>query len=128
MSTYTFSMRTDIPRNVLYIDQHGRPTADDFLDLKRDFLVHAGELQTGFSIINDQRGMEPYDDEAMEMAKDLVETTSRHGVSRVIRIVPSDFLSTVQISSSLHKGRSRYPSIRVASPEEAEEALETFLR
>lgn len=127
MSTYTFSMRTDIPRNVMYIDQYGRPTADDFLDLKRDFLFHAGELQTGFSIVNDQREMEPYDNDAMEVAKELVRLTNDYGASRVIRIVPVDFLATVKLSSTLEAGRSRYTSIRVTSPEEAEEPLDALL-
>ena len=123
MSAYTFSVRTDVQRNVMYIDQGGCPTAADFLDLKRDFLNALGELQPGFSIINDQREMEPYEDEAMEVAKELVRITNEHRVARVIRIVPADLLSTITLSSTLVAAGSRYASIRVASPEEAEEAL-----
>ena len=123
MSAYTFSVRTDVQRNVMYIDQRGCPTAADFLDLKRDFLTALGELRPGFSVINDQRGMEPYDDEAMEVAKELVKITNDHQASRVIRIIPADLLSTITLSSTLVAAGSRYASIRVASPEEAEEAL-----
>jgi len=126
MSAYSYSMKTEVPRNVMYIDQHGRPTADDFLNLKRDFLAHVGKLRAGFAIINDQREMEPYDDDAMEVAKELVELANEYGAARVIRIVSVDFLSTVRISSTLVAGKSRYTSIRVASPEEAEEALEAL--
>ena len=127
MAEYRFSIRSDVERNVMYISQHGRPSAAGFLDLKRAFLSEVTKLRPGLTIVNDQREMESIDDEAMEMAKDVVATTSEHGVSRVIRIVPADFLSVVQISTSLVEGKSRYPSIQVASPEEAEEALDTFL-
>jgi hypothetical protein len=127
MSAYRYSIRSDVNRNVLYIDQHGRPTSADLLELKRSFLAEVANLRPGITVVNDQREMESLDHEAMEMARDLVETTSRHGVTRVIRIAPPDFLSTVQISESLVEGRSSYTSINVASPEEAEEALAVFL-
>jgi UDP-N-acetylglucosamine transferase subunit ALG13 len=127
MTAYRYSIRTDVDRNVMYIDQHGRPTSADLLDLKRSFLTEVTTLRPGITVVNDQRELETLEDEAMEIAKDLVETTNRHGVARVIRIIPPDFLAAVQIMESLVEGRSRYASIRVASPEEAEEALETFL-
>ena len=123
MSAYTFSVTTDVQRNLMYIVQSGRPTAADFLDLKRDFLAELGKLRPGFSIINDQREMEPYDDEAMEVAKELVGIANEHQASRVIRIVPVDLLSTIKLSTTLVEAGSRYASIRVASPEEAEEAF-----
>ncbi len=126
MSTYTFSIRTDVRRNVMYIEQHGQPSADDFLDLKRAYLAEVSQLRQGFAIVNDQREMEPYDDDAMEVAKELVRITSDLGAARVIRIVPVDFLSTVKLSSTLEAGQSRYTSIRVATPEEAEETLDAF--
>ncbi len=126
MSTYTFSLRADGGRNVIYIEQRGLATAADFQELKRAFLAEVGKLRPGFAIINDQRELEPYGDEAMEVAKELVEITNQYQASRVIRIVPADLLSTVQLSSTLISGRSRYTSIRVATPEEAEEALEAL--
>jgi hypothetical protein len=128
MAAYRFSVRVDPPRNVMYIEQHGRPTASDLLDLRRVFLEEIEMLTPGFSIINDQREMEPYDDETMEVAKELVEITNQHQCSRVIRIVPADMLSTVVLSSTLIAGRSQYTSIRVATPEEAEEALDVLAR
>ena len=128
MSRYRFSIRCDIDRNVMYLSQHGKPSVADILDLKRSWLVEIAKLRRGLTIVNDQREMEPLDDdEALELAKDLVTTTSEHGVSSVIRVVPPDFLSVVQISTTLVEGKSQYPSIQVASLEEAEEALDTFL-
>jgi len=126
MSSYTFSIRTEVHRNVMYIEQLGRPTAADFLDLKRAFLPELAKLQPGLSIINDQREMEPYDDEAKEVAKELVQIANEHGTARVIRIVPADMLSTITLSSTLVEGGSRYASIRVGSPEEAEAALDAL--
>lgn len=126
MSKYGFTIRSDYPRNVLYIEQHGQPTAADFLDLKQAFLSKVVKLREGFSIINDQREMEPYDDEAMEVAIECVEIANEYGASRVIRIVPVDFLSIVTLSSTLEAAQSQYTSIRVSSPEEAEEALDAL--
>ena len=126
MSTYSFSLGADVARNVLYIEQRGLATAADFRDLKRAFLAEVGKLSPGFAIINDQRELEPYGDEAMDVAKELVEITNRHQAARVIRIVPADLLSTVQLSSTLVSGRSQYTSIRVGTPEEAEEALDAL--
>lgn len=124
MSPYTFSIRTDIERNLMFIDQKGRPTASGFLDLKRAFLTEVAKLRPGFSIVNDQREMEAYDDQAMEVARELVKITNQHAAARVIRIVPVDFLSTVRLSSTLVEAKSQYASIRVTTPEEAEAALD----
>ena len=126
MSTYSYSLRADAERNVMYIDQRGLATAADFRDLKNAFLAEVGKLRPGFAIINDQRELEPYGDEAMDVAKELVQITNQYQASRVIRIVPADLLSTVQLSSPLISGRSQYTSIRVGTPEEAEEALEAL--
>ena len=123
MSTYSFSIRTNSQQNLMYIDQHGRPTAADFLNLKRAYLVELEKLRPGFSIVNDQRELEAYGEDAMEVAKELVSITNRHGAARVIRIVPTDLQTTVTISSTLVEGQSQYASIRVTSPEEAEAAL-----
>ena len=126
MADYTFSVRSDVHRNVMYIEQRGKPTAADFLMLKESFVAEAKRLQPGFSIVNDQREMQTYDEHAMEVAKDLVRLTNDLGAARVIRIVPADLLSTVLLSSTLIAGKSQYASIRVASPEEAEEALQAL--
>ena len=126
MAAHTFSIRIDVRRNVMYLEQQGRPTAESFLRLKQAFVPEVEKLCPGFSIVNDQREMEPYDDEAMEVAKDLVEITGRFGATRVIRILPVDVFSAIKLSTTLIEARSRYTSIRVATPEEAEEALDTF--
>ena len=127
MAAYTFSIRTEAPRNVMYIEQRGRPTAADFRDLGRDFLAALAELTPGFSIINDQREMEAYDQEAMAVATELVSITNQHHAARVIRILPTDLLTAVTISSTLLQGKSQYASIRVTSPEESEAALKELL-
>jgi hypothetical protein len=126
MDTYTFTLRVDPHRNVMYIRQTGRPTAAGFSELKREFAAALDQLQPGFSIINDQREMLPYDDDAMVVGKELVEMTNEARAARVIRIVPVDFLSIVALSKTLEAGRSRYASIRVATPEEAEDALDAL--
>ena len=70
--------------------------------------------------------MEAYDDAAKDVAKELVQIANERGTARVIRIVPADMLSTITLSSTLVEGGSRYASIRVGSPEEAEAALDAL--
>lgn len=127
MAHYRYTIRIDGLRNVMYIDQKGQPTATDFQNLKRQFLIDVANMRPGFAIINDQRELEPFDDEAMKVAKELVEITNQHRASRVIRILPQDLLSKVKLSTTLSTAKNRYANIRVASPEEAEAALEAPL-
>jgi len=123
MTVYTFSIRVDQDRNVMYIAQSGRPSAEDFEELKDFFLDKANKLQRGFSIVNDQRKLEPFDDQAMAVAKELVALTNERGAARVVRIVPADLVSTTKLSRTLVSGKSRYRTTRVATPEEAEAVL-----
>jgi hypothetical protein len=124
MTAYSFSIRVDRPRNVLYIEQRGRPHASDFQRLKREFADAAAGLERGFAIVNDQRQLEPFDEPAVAVASELVQLADSLGVSRVIRIQPADLLSKTKLSRALVSGTSHYRTIRVATPEEAEAALE----
>jgi hypothetical protein len=126
MSAYTFSIRCDVHRNVIYLEQRGRPNAADLREFKGVYAAELAAMRPGFSIVNDQRAIEPPDDEAIEVAKELVEITNRHEPCRVIRIVPADVFATISLEETLVAAKSVYPSIRVSSPEEAEEALATF--
>jgi hypothetical protein len=127
VSKYRFSIRSDIARNVVYIDQHGQPTKADLERLGRAMLTETAKLSGKITVVNDQREMEPLDQKNLGLATELVELSNQLGVTRVIRIVPPDFLATAQIASTLVEGKSRYTSIHVTSLEEAEEALETLL-
>ncbi len=80
-------------------------------------------MRRAFAIVNDQRELEPFKDEAMEVAGDLLETTNERSASKVIRILPANLIAKVKLSTTLVTGESRYDNISVASPEEAEAAL-----
>jgi hypothetical protein len=123
MTEYGFSVRVDESRNVMYITQWGRPSADDLRRLKDGFLAAVGPLRPGFTLVNDQRQMKSFDEEAMEVAKELVEESNKAGLSRVIRIVPDSLVAKVRLSRTLVSAGFRYEDIRVGTPEEAEEIL-----
>jgi hypothetical protein len=123
MEPYSFSVRVEADRNVMYITQSGKPTAEDFRRLKARFVEELDKLEPGFAIINDQRTLEPFDEDAMVVASELVTITNERGASKVIRILPAHLVSKVQLSRALVTGGSTYVSIPVATPEQAEQAL-----
>jgi hypothetical protein len=123
MSDYGFSVRVDKPRNVMYITQWGQPNAGDLRRLKDEFLAAVVHIRPGFTMVNDQRQMKPFDEEAMEVAKELVAESNKAGLARVIRIVPASLMAKVRLSRTLVSAGFRYEDIRVGTPEEAEELL-----
>lgn len=123
MGSFKFDIRIEPERNVMYMTQSGRPSAEDFGNVEREILAAADGLDRGFTLINDQRRLEPFDEGAMEMATNLISTISRAGVSKVIRIEPADLVSMTKILRALVTAESPYSTIRVSSPEEAERVL-----
>lgn len=83
----------------------------------------AARLQRGFVLVNDQRRLEPFDEDAMAVARELVAGIGRAGVSKVIRVVPSDLVSMTKILRALVIAETPYPTIRVSSAKQAEEIL-----
>jgi hypothetical protein len=124
MDPFSFSLRLDPSRNVMYISQSGRPRASDFERLKQEFAEAAARLERGFTIVNDQRRLEPFDEPTLEVARELVQLADGFGVARVIRIQPADLMSKTKLTRALSAGTSHYQTIRVDTPEEAEAALD----
>ncbi len=120
MPEFKFSVRVDSARNVMYMAQEGHADVDDLRRLMVDYETALRRMQPGFVLVNDQRHLEPYSDEALEVAKELVELTNRHQASRVIRIVAEGLVSRTRVSRVLVSAQNRYENIRVNTPEEAE--------
>lgn len=123
MSRFAYSMRVDSKDNVLHMEQRGLASRDDLLNLKADYLKALRSLTPGFVLVNDQRDLEPYSDEAMAVAQELVDLTNEHGASAVIRIVAESLPSMARVSRVLTTAKARYKNIRVKTPEEAATAL-----
>ncbi|MEE4273224.1 MAG: hypothetical protein V2I67_16235 [Thermoanaerobaculales bacterium] len=123
MASFTFDVRIEPERNVMYMTQSGRPSAGDFEQVHQEVMAAADRLKRGFILVNDQRRLEPFDEGAMVVAKGLIADIGRAGVSKVIRIVPSDLVSMTKILRALVTADSPYPTIRVSSSKQAEEIL-----
>lgn len=123
MAGFSFSLRVDVARNVMYMVQEGRADVEDLHRLKAEYERVLPRMRPEFVLVNDQRRLEPYSDEALEVAKELVELTNRYKASRVIRIVAEGLVSRTRVSRILVSAQSRYENIRVSSPEEAEALL-----
>jgi hypothetical protein len=119
MSGFSFSMKVDSSANVVHMEQRGLATRGDLLELEREYLRLLPNLEPGFVLVNDQRQLLPYPDEAMEVAQRLVELTNQHKASAVIRIVAESLPSMARVSRVLTTAKARYRNIRVKTPEEA---------
>ena len=121
---YSYTIRVDRDRNVVYITQSGLASADDLERLKHDFVTALEGVHRGFSIVNDQRKLEPIAERARPVAAQLVRLTDQAGASRVIRVLPEDFVSTATIARTLVAARGSYQNVNVNTLEEAEALLD----
>lgn len=124
VTPYTFSIRADRNRNVMYISQRGAPNVGDLERFKELFIEEARKVERGFVIVNDQRHLEPFDEPTMKVAAELIALTDHLGASKVIRIAPADPLSWTKLLRAMVVAQSHYPTIRVNTSEEAEAALD----
>jgi hypothetical protein len=124
MSVFEFEVRIDRDANVMYLTQSGSGSRTDLLRLRDAYRDEVAKLSPGFVIVHDQRRLEPYQDDALELAQELVELTNEHGARAVVRIVAESLPSSVRVSRVLTTARARYRNIRVTSPEEAQKALD----
>lgn len=124
MTPYTLSIQVDRSRNVMYITQGGMPCVVDLERFKELFVEEARKLERGFVLVNDQRYLEPFDEETMKVAAELIALTDYLGASKVIRIAPTDVLSWTKLLRAMASAKSHYRTIRVSTPQEAEAALD----
>lgn len=123
MSAYDFSIRLDSARNVVYMTQEGHAEAGDMHRMRDAYLRALGEVRPGWVLVNDQRRVESFSDEALEVGKELVALTNERGAAKVIRIAPEQLAPRTRTTRVLVSARARYESLRVGTPEEAEQAL-----
>jgi len=127
MSDYGYSIRVDRARNVMYMAQEGSADAVDLARLREAYVAALAEVKPGFVLVHDQRRVESFTDAALEVGKELVAITNDHRAARVIRIAPEALATRTRVGRVLVAARSRYESVRVNTPEEAEALVEAHL-
>ena len=123
MSAYAFSIRLDAGRNVVYMTQEGHAGRDDLLRMRDAYLRTLDQVRPGWVLVHDQRRVESFTDEALEVGKELVAITNERGAAKVVRIAPEQLATRTRTTRVLVTARARYESLRVGTPEEAEQAL-----
>ena len=123
MPNYRFSIRTDPARNVVYMEQEGHAEREDLSRMRDAYVLALDEVRPGFVLVHDQRKVESFTDEALEVGKELVALTNKRGAAKVIRISPEQLAPRTRVTRVLAGARPRYENLRVATPEEAEELL-----
>lgn len=127
MSDYSYSVRVDPERNVVYLAQSGHAERDDLLCLKEEYGRALARVRPGFVVVHDQRGVRSFSEEAVEVGRELVALTSGRGAAKVIRIAPESLLARTRVTRVLVSAQSRYGDVRVSTPEEAEHLLREHL-
>lgn len=123
MSSYRFSIRTDPARNVMYMEQEGHAEREDLARMRDAYVLALDEVRPGFVLVHDQRKVESFTDEALEVGKELVALTNARGAAKVIRIAPDQLAPRTRVTRVLAGSRPRYENLRVATPDEAEALL-----
>lgn len=123
MSAYDFAIRLDAARNVVYMEQEGAAGRDDLVRMRDAYLRTLQEVRPGWVLVHDQRRVESFTDEALEVGKELVAITNERGAAKVIRIAPEQLATRTRTTRVLITARARYESLRVGTPEEAERVL-----
>lgn len=124
MSSYRFAIRTDPARNVVYLEQQGHAERDDLARMRDAYVRALDEVRPGFVLVHDQRKVESFTDEALEVGRELVTLTNERGAAKVIRISPEALAPRTRVTRVLAGARPRYENLRVATPEEAEALLQ----
>lgn len=124
---YHHALRADTARNVLYMTQTGHAEADDMRRIRDEYVQVLRRMRPGFILVNDQREIESFTDAALEVGKELVALTEAHAVGTVIRVVPESLLPRARISRILASSDASYSTKRVATLEEAEQAVSEHL-
>ena len=123
MAPFQVSIRSDKTRNVIYVEQAGRGEVRDIEGFIAAYRDACRQVKAGFVLVNDQRKLEPYADEALETVKQLVALCNEYGMSHCIRIVADSLVTKTRISRILVSTGPTYDNLRVNTPEEAEVLL-----
>ncbi len=124
---FQYSVNVDTERNVVYLTQAGVAQKEDMDKMLAAYEEALKEARPGFILVNDQRKVRDFSDEAMAVGVKMVNRTAERGVAHVIRLKPETLGMGVRISRVLITARATYQTELVTRPEEAEERIKAFL-
>ena len=120
---FTWEIRTDVPRNRLYLRMAGFMTDDDAARVADAIIAEIQKLKPGFAVINDIRELKPTSPVASEHMRRAQEASVKHGSGRVIRVVGNQVVTQMQWNRTLKTVQGSGAEI-AATVDEAERMLE----
>jgi hypothetical protein len=120
---FTYEIRTDVPRNRLYMRLVGFMAEADARQVADALLAEYDKLRPGFAIVNDIRELKPTTQEASEQMRRAQEGAVQHGFGRAIRVVGAQVITHMQWTRTLKAAHGREAET-AATPEEAERMLD----
>jgi hypothetical protein len=116
-----YEVRADIRKNRLYLALNGFFDEDEAKEAADKTIREVKKLRPGFDVINDITAFKPASQRGAEEIKRAALFVQQHGVDRIIRIVPSTTIGSIQFSRK--SGEVGYDADVVSSVEEAEKIL-----
>ena len=126
-SGFTFSVRVDEGRNVLYLTQIGVAEKEDQLRMFAEYERALAKVRPGWVLVVDQSEVRGFSDEALEIGAQMVVRTGERGVGHVIRVKPRAPAMRIRITRVLITARVTYETELVDTLEEAEAAVSAYL-
>jgi hypothetical protein len=116
-----YDVRADTQKNRLYLVLNGFFSEDEAKEAADKTIREAKKLQPGFDVINDISAFKPASPRGAEEIKRAALFVRKHGVARIIRVVPSTTIGSMQFA---RKSREvGYDAGVASSIEEAEKIL-----
>src|ERR1043166_5574171 len=81
-------VQSDPATNLITFRFHGRVTPDEARRHVDDARVELARLKAGFQLLTDLSGLDSMDVECAPHIERVMETADRHGVSRIVRVIP----------------------------------------
>ena len=120
MSSY--SLRTDVEKNRLYLTLDGFFEYDKIVEVAQEIMIELKRLKTGYSFINDVSNFKPTTEEGVEEIKKIQLYMYNNGLGKVVRVVGKSLMSKLQFErKSKEVG---YSAEHVQTVTEAEKILD----
>jgi hypothetical protein len=113
----------DEANNRLYIDLSGEFTVDEAKRSTQRLREVLPELEPGFEVVTDIRGIIPNDDEVLVYLAEGKELIDEHGPAAAVRVEPESAVAEMQFDRTGEESEG-YPVAKAESVEMAEELLE----
>lgn len=115
-------IKTDIPKNRLYVSMTGILTLEDAMQAQKIIHSQISSLKPGFDVINDLSKFIRGDDTAGKVLKEIIVMLVQNDVNRVVRVVGTSKTGLLQFANNTLQLK-QYNISYVPTLEEAEDIL-----